>query len=208
MKLLIGKSKYDYETENFNIENMFNHINSSLDINNYIFSHLNVDDYEVYENHEEYILENLNKINQIEVIYKTQTEFILETWKSTISFIDEVNPQIEELAIDFYQNNKKDVWTGIIEFVDIIEQIFQSYAQIISMQELTNIIKESSDWELYEKNINKLKETTISLNKLIEYKDTVNIADALKWEVSFCLLQMRKQLEVLLQKGEGNCYVG
>jgi hypothetical protein len=208
MKILIGHSKYDYEREQFNIEKLFNHINSSLDENDYLFSHLVIDNVEVCENHEQYILDNIDKINKIDVIYKTQKEFVLETWKSTIAFIDEVNPQIEELAIDFYQNNKKDVWDRLFQFVDIVEQIFQSFDHISEMRELANITKESNDWDLYMKNISTLKEIIISFSKSIKYNDTVNIADALKWGVSFCLLQMRSQLEVLIEKGEADCYEG
>lgn len=200
VEVIIGNKSYHYNKEKITIEKIFDDINTTLSKNRYILGHLIVDDLGLLQNEEQYIIDNFDTIKKIQVLYLTETQFVYDAWEMTIKFLEEIMPQLEDLAIDFYQNTKKDLWERIIEFIDVLDQLFQSFSQISNFKELPDIARGSEHWSEYTKKLNKVRELVASLQEPMERRDTILLGDKLKWEIQPVLLDMKNNLQVLMQK--------
>lgn len=99
MKLIIGEQHTAF-TELPTAEELIEKINESL-ADGFHFSHFIADGEEVYDEHEEYLEEHLPSIEQLEVIIKSEKEFMKDVLLSMQAFLEGVIPEVSALAKEY-----------------------------------------------------------------------------------------------------------
>src|SRR5690625_1239739 len=74
-------------------------VNEIISQENMIFSHLIIEGNDIYEDHENYMVDRLNEFTQIEIVAKSSYEMIWETMESVHQYINRAIPTSEQLVI-------------------------------------------------------------------------------------------------------------
>ncbi|WP_164668008.1 hypothetical protein [Virgibacillus doumboii] len=192
-----------YENEQFIIENnetsiniIFEKANEFIKEKDVVFSHLLVDNVEVYENHEHYLKENLNNIEKVEIATRSTKEMIWETMTSVNAYLERAIPALRELADGSYEKFTDKTWEGI-------NQLAEGMQWILQFTTFTkNAPQQPSNWDQIEKST---KECELSFAKLIEgveAKDIVLISDILTYEVTPAYEELQNNLAISLNDEE------
>ena len=74
MKINILDKTLEYENRIEVLDDIFNKINHMVSSENLVFSHLNIDGIDVYDDHYDYFLDNIKNIEEVKVVTKTVKE--------------------------------------------------------------------------------------------------------------------------------------
>lgn len=143
----------------------------------YYFSHLVVDDIEVYEEPEFYLSEHASQINKLEVIAKKVHEFVNDILLTSMEYINNAKPEIVSLSEEFYQNPTSDSWN---RFTQMLEG-FQWLNEMIMTIDKTK--RHPGNWFEYIRLAVNLQEELKDIEEALENNDSILIADLVKYEV-------------------------
>lgn len=177
MKLLIKNHSYLFENSEEGTIELINKINSILESENDFFSHLVIDGIEIYEDHEEYILDHLEEVEEIVVITKTIKEFVNSLLISLHDYTKRGIPEIERIIDGFYQNPSEESWHKLGQLLGGIEWIYES---IKTMDKVNHQIP---NWQEFIKSIATFEVELSNLLEAMENKDMVLIADIIQYEI-------------------------
>ncbi|WP_318615789.1 hypothetical protein [Sporosarcina sp. YIM B06819] len=76
------------------------------------FSHFIADGTEVYENHEEYLNLNLDRISKLEVIAKSEKKFMNDVLNSAEEYLRRANSDLVALSQEFQNSPTKETWAS------------------------------------------------------------------------------------------------
>nr|WP_144921558.1 hypothetical protein [Paenibacillus bovis] len=175
MKLIFKDEVIQFDTQP-TVEVMLNKINQLLD-NHYYFSHLIVDDKEVFDDPERYLQDYLSGIREIEIVAKTVKQFINDLLLSAKEYIRRAKPEIDSLSDEFYQNPTHESWhkfTQLLEGIQWINQVIQT---------IDTTKEKPKNWMNYIDLISTLDSELKNMEEAIENSDSVLIADLIKYEI-------------------------
>ena len=205
MKINILDKTLEYENRIEVLDDIFNKINHMVSSANLVFSHLNIDGIDVYEDHYDYFLDNIRNIEEVKVVTKTIKEISQDIILSTIDYIDRAMPEIEILADEFYKQPLQGSWNKLIQFLEGIKWIIDSFVIIDSNPELKDIVNNYEEWNLYAKDIHELGELIREFEEILENSDFVSTADILSYEIVPLFREMKAKLErLVLEKVDMN----
>ncbi|MGR3765851.1 hypothetical protein [Rossellomorea sp. NS-SX7] len=141
------------------------------------FSHMVVDGVEVFEDPENYLIDNIDHINDIEIVAGTVEEFINESLLSAEEYLRRAIPQISLLGNDFYKNPLKETWTNFTQLLEGLNWL----NQIIGLIDQTK--KKPANWDKYLELAFKLKIELEQLLEAMENSDNVLIGDIIQYEI-------------------------
>lgn len=176
MELHLSSEMLIYENSVENIEILIQKINEDLEKNKLYFSHLIINGKEVYSDFEEKIMEEINRIEKIELVTKTIDEFINDLTVSLNDYSNRSIPIIKQLTEQFYQSPTEESW-GLLQ--DLLEGLNWIY----------NTIKSISNGELddYKQQLlviaNHLEIELPNLLDAMENQDFILIGDIISYEV-------------------------
>lgn len=173
---LIFKDQIIQYKELPSVEEIIQKINELL-IDNYYYSHFIVDGQVVYEDPEQYLLEELSAISKLEVIGRTAAEFTNDILLTAEEYLKRAKPEMTDLAEGFYQNPGTEHWTN---FSDMLEGI-QWLNQIILS--IDGINEQPGNWNAYLNLAAKLEMELGNLEEAVENSDYVLIADIIQYEL-------------------------
>ena len=102
MLLIFEEEQIEYENTP-TVDDIIGKINELFTETDY-FSHFIADGTEIYEDHEEYLNVNLVTIKQLEVITKTEKEFMNDVLLSAKDYFKRAKPDLACLPEEFYSN--------------------------------------------------------------------------------------------------------
>ncbi|WP_352418288.1 hypothetical protein [Proteiniborus sp.] len=202
MKVYILDKVLEYDNEKRIIDDMFQEIENILGKSNYFFSHLVVDDLEVYEDYQEYFLDNIRNIREVKVISGTIKELAKNIMITTIDYLNRAIPELDTLSNEFYKTPTEQSWSKFSDLLEGITWIMDSFAAIDTNERLKDIVSSYEEWNHYAKDIFSLQELLKELEKVIENQDIVSMADVLSYEINPLFKDMKEKLEGLVLKGE------
>ena len=202
MKIYILDKILEYNNEKSSIEPMFQKIDNILEKSNYFFSHLVVDNLEIYEDYEGYFLDNIRNIREVKVISKTIKELATNIMLSTIDYLSRAIPEINILSDEFYKTPTEQSWAKFSDLLEGIAWIVDSFVAIDTNSRLRDIVSSYEEWNHYAKGIYSLQELLGELEEIMESQDTVSMGDILSYEISPLFQGMKEKLERLVSKGE------
>ena len=144
-------------------ENIITEINTVLE-KGYYFSHFIADGAEVYENHEQYLEQYANQIKELEVIAKTEKEFVNDLL-------------LPSLAEAFYDNPTQETWTRLEDFLGGL-QWFDEMLMVIGKSEAVPV-----NWTSYLEKSSKMQEEISNLLEAMKNEDNILIGDIIQYEL-------------------------
>lgn len=192
MKLIIDNEK-EYLIENVEINKLFEVINENLNLKQAMIDVIEIDGVEFVDNFEENISSKLESIDLMVVKTMNEEEFIKKMIQNTRDYLIEVKKNVSNLGIDFYLNKKTEIWNEIIDFIEILSEIFKNF------EELKYILEYDSRIKIYEQHINKLIEIVGLIESAMKLKDTVRLGDLISIKVIENLEKMSECLTEILE---------
>ncbi|WP_342508830.1 hypothetical protein [Sporosarcina sp. FSL K6-2383] len=143
---------------------------------NYYFSHFIADGTEIYEEHEDYLIVNVDRIEKLEIIAKTEKEFLNDILLSAEAYLKRAKPEIVLLPEGFYSNPSSEVKTKFGQLMEGLQWL----------DEMLAVIDESNerpvDWDKCMELSESMKTEIVSLSEAVENSDNVLIADIIQYE--------------------------
>lgn len=165
----------------------------------YLFSHLDADGAEVYENQEQFLEQNLKDIQMLEVIAYTPSEFIASSLLDAETYLERALKGLDDLSDGFYKTPGTDDWASFSKMLEGIQWI---NLVIISIEHLE---EKPVNWMEFMNISNKLENELKNLEEAIETKDFVLIADLIQYEIlSMYELLMNEIKKTLASEGMRN----
>ncbi|MCF6465221.1 hypothetical protein [Clostridium sp. Cult2] len=194
MKIHILDKTLEYENNKCILDDMFKEINEIVSATNLIFSHLIIDDVIIYNDYYDYFLDNINNIREVMVVTKTVKRMTEEILLSTIDYLERAIPEIEILSNKFYKTPSKESWYKLMDLLEGIKWIMDTFVVIDTNNELKNIVNSYEEWNIYAKDIYELKELMIEFEEILENNDFVSTADILSYEIIPLFKDMKEKL--------------
>lgn len=202
MKVYILDKILEYDNNKSIVNAMFQEIDNTLERSNYFFSHLVIDDVQVYEDYEGYFLDNIRNIKEVKVISSTLKELANDTMLSTVEYLNRAIPELDILSNEFYKTPTHDSWSKLSDLLEGIAWIMDSFITIDTNARLKDLVSSYEEWNLYAKNIYSLQEIIRELEDAMKNQDIVSVADILSYEIAPLFKDMKDRLECLTSKGE------
>lgn len=199
MRLHILNEILEYENSEKNISNIFDEIEKNISKSQYTISHLEVDGHVVYEDFHDYFLDNIRNIKEVKVITKTFKEFVEDIFDTTYDYLKNAISEIKLLSDEFYKSPNKESWGKIIHLIEGTNWIMDSFVIVDGSHELKNIVNSYETWNLYAKNVYSLRKILGELEKILENRDLVSIADILLYELTPLFKEMLHELNLLIE---------
>lgn len=190
----------EYENKKDILDTMFKEINDIVSGTNLIFSHLIIDGLEVYDDFYDYFLDNIGNIEEVIVVTKTMKEMSEEILLSTIDYLERAIPEIEILSNEFYKTPSRESWKKLMDLIEGIKWIMDTFAAIDSNEQLKNIVNSYEEWNIYAKYIYELNELIIEFEEILENSDFVSTADILSYEIIPLFNNMKEKLLKLISE--------
>lgn len=177
MKLILFDDKYEYENHIDVLEEMVTQINQSVGESGYYFSHLIVDGVNIYQDHEVYMREKIESIQEVVVKVKSEKEMVNDLLLSTESYVANALPEIEKLADEFYGHPDENTWNKFNQFLEGVQWLVNMVA---SIDKSNYKLATGDEFFVASSTIeNELK----SLAEALENKDLILIADIIQYEM-------------------------
>lgn len=202
MKVYILDKVLEYNNDKSIIDSVFQEIDDILEKSKYFFSHLVIDNIEVYEDYHDYFIDNIRNIREVQVISKTLKELALNIMFSTIDYLNRAIPEINILSNEFYKIPTEQSWSKLSDLLEGIGWIVDSFVTIDTNSRLRDIVSSYEEWNHYAKDIYSLQELLGELEGAMETQDTVSMGDIISYEISPLFQSMKEKLEGLVLKGE------
>lgn len=190
----------EYENKKDILDTMFKEINDIVSGTNLIFSHLIIDDLEVYDDFYDYFLDNIKNIEEVIVVTKTIKKMSEEVLLSTVDYLERAIPEIEILSNEFYKTPSRESWKKLMDLIEGIKWIMDTFAAIDSNEQLKNIVNSYEEWNIYAKDIYELNELIIEFEEILENSDFVSTADILSYEIIPLFNNMKEKLLKLISE--------
>lgn len=162
-------------------------INVLLQKDNY-FSHFIADGTEIYEDHEVYLNVNLDRIEKLEIIAKTEKEFMNDILLSAEDYMKRAKPELVALTDGFYSNPTAETHTSFSQLMDGLQWLDEMLALLADSNE------RPPNGEMYAGHTQTLQTGIAQLGEAVENSDNVLIADIIQYE----LIPIFEQLETVI----------
>ncbi|ADU31859.1 hypothetical protein [Evansella cellulosilytica] len=192
MFLIIEEEIFEYKNNINEINNIILKINKKVEEGDNYFSHLIVDGKEVYENHDSYLLENINGISEIRVICKSVSELTNDILLSTEKYINSAVPEIKLLAEEFYNTPTDLTWKKYDQLLEGLQWITH---MIVSVDRLKHNIR---NWNEYLQIVSSVDEELNHISDALEHKDYVLIADIIQYEIMDMLEKLKVRISMTI----------
>ncbi|WP_313345181.1 hypothetical protein [Sedimentibacter sp.] len=200
MNIHIQNKEIWFENNPEIIEQLFNSINKYLQKDDLQFSHLIIDEEVIYDNFDNYIIENIESINKIEVIAITLTEMVNESLKSAEQYSKNAITIINKTAEEFYQKPDENTWSQLTDLFEGIQWIIQSLTEINSIESSYEVVSDYEIWNDYIQEVSKFNSIIFELENAVLNKDNVLIGDMLLHEIIPIFEAMVEKLELLISE--------
>lgn len=175
MKLLFKGETIQLDNE-LSVNLITEEINSLL-ANRFYFSHLVADGVEIYEEPEQYLEQHLHEITELEIMAKTEQEFVNDLLLTAEEYIKRAVPEIEVLADQFYNNPDQESWN---KFGQLLEGL-QWFTHMI--QTIDSVDQKPENWMNYLKASMSVEEELKNLKEALGNNDHILMADIINYEI-------------------------
>jgi hypothetical protein len=195
--LVIGEEFTEFDNNEASIEQIIKTIEEKAAFAEQIFSHLVIDEVEVFDDYVEYMYENLATIKVIQAQFMTLREFMQGILLSTSEYLDRAIPAVEQLAAAVYSSVDADAWQQIDQLIEGVQWLQQSFDTMDTLPNLANRLSDYEQWNLYSQALRELLDAVASLGEPLQFGDHVSVSDILLYEIKPILERLRTNLPSL-----------
>ena len=195
MKLLFQDQTIEFEPT-VPVDDIILKINQLLG-DDYYFSHLIVDGEEIKESPEQYLLNYVGSITEVQIIAVEAKVFINDLLLSAEEYIKRATPILEVVAERFYE-------TPTAEEYNDLNDLFGGLQWLTSMISVINESKVRPEkWDDTKEMIESLQDVLNDFAEALENNDTVLIADLLSYEIKPVFEELNEQMtDIIDSEGE------
>lgn len=151
MKLILDNKQQVYTNAEQSVIEMFNYINNYIGSTQQLFSHLIIDGIEIYDNHFDYINQQLENIDTIEVVILTTKQYEEQLKNDSQTVTETCLQQSEQLAVTLYQHGNDDQWQGLLQLAEQVLNLTKIGRQQIQLWENQN--KNLAEYKTYKESM-------------------------------------------------------
>lgn len=185
---LIYKDKKIFLKQKRSVKKIIEQINILLGDSD-IFSHLEIDGVEVYDDIECYIQNHLIDLSEILIILKTAKEIRNDILVSAEKYLENAMPTLSTLVNEFYNNPSSETWIKFSEMLEGMQWVNQVIVSLDQMQFYP------SNWNEYLKLAFSLQQELKILEEAIISGDNVSIADIIQFELIDIYMSLKKEVQ-------------
>lgn len=177
----------EYSNTNEDIHTAVEEINTVVSRTEKVFSHLQVDGVDIYENHYQYLLDEAESIGDIHIVIVDKTQMASELQQSLNEYLDRSIPVMGKLVDSFYRGASAEGWDGFSNLAEGLQWILGALQTLAQYSD-----EEAAAYytEVQEKIASVLEE----LMDAIEAQDTVTIADTIQYEIVETLAELKQKV--------------
>lgn len=187
MEFLFQEESIQFDQDS-TVEQVIEQIHTLLD-DSYYFSHLIVDGVDVYEEPEQYLNENLESIEKLELIARTANEFTNDILLSAEVYLQRASLELMKLADGFYKNPSSESWDNFSDMLEGMQWLNQIIVSIDQMNE------KPQNWDEYLKLAATLEVELKNLEEAVENGDHVLVADIIQYEITPVYEGLEKEIQ-------------
>lgn len=202
LKLIVDGNIYFLEKDEEIIEKITDILIDEMKKTNKVIKSFEIDGLELYQDYFEYILDNLNYIENIKVKLITYKELVGETLVGTIDYLQGATEEIVPLSEAFYAEPTKESWDNFSDLLEGLNWIISVFNLIDNDKTLIETLPSYEIWNLYAKDILALNELIPQMNDALNSKDNTLLADLMMYEILPLYEDMREQLLSLYNSKE------
>lgn len=182
MYIKVLEQTWEYENESLVIDEIFRKLDDFLSVSELHINHMVIDGHPIYEDFQDYILDNIKKIQLIEVKVNTIKQLNDDILITSDEYLSRALPIISELSNDFYRNPTEDTWNEFDNLLEGIQWLFQAF--------------EPS--KLFSSVFHNLQMVLTHLFEAVEYKDMTLIGDILNYEIIKLLESLHEEVKKII----------
>ncbi|WP_100374048.1 hypothetical protein [Bacillus sp. FJAT-45037] len=194
MKFVIRDKNYDFTNKSEALQSMTDLVNKELKNKDYYFSHFNVDNIFVFDNYEEYFDENFQVIKRVEAVFKTVSEFVIESLQSMEKYLEQSLPEIR-IFVDELYSSQADI--GSNKTIQLLEGVQWIHKAIKNIDQLEVRPK---DWDDLLISVTSLEMVVKEMEEVFENQDTIVFADLLQYEIEPLLVDIHKKVATTIDE--------
>lgn len=194
MKLIVEGNIYFLEKDGEVIEKIADILSQEVEKANKVIRSMAIDGLELYQDYFEYILDNLDNIEEIDVKLATYKELVNETLIGTVDYLEGASNELEPLSEEFYAEPTKESWERFSDLIEGINWIISVFNLIDNDKTLIEALPSYEIWNLYAKDVLTLNELIPQMSDALNIKDNTLLADLMIYEILPIYNDMREQL--------------
>lgn len=196
MQIEVVDQIFECENDILAVENMFSQVHELLAKANLNLRCLEIDGAELYQDFEQYIVENIETIKTIVVKVKTLLELMDDTLISIQEYSARVIPEIDMMVDEFYHEVSGNTWDKFAQLLEGLQFIIDSL----------DVICENQGWYLNAAQFvgirQNLLKRIIMLQEAMESQDRVRISDVLLYEIIPSFTALTREIDVHTSIGQ------
>lgn len=165
------------------IEACLNTIEAILTENEVYLELIEIDGNEVFERFQEYMIEHIQDIQEVNVKVQTLKQLLDEALLTMQQYLEGALPEINKLADEFYKGATKESW-------DKLTQLFEGLSWLTQNVEAIQTKGQYHNAASYKEISNSLQEELSNLEDALKNGDLVLTGDILKYEIVSILEQL------------------
>lgn len=158
-------------------------VNDLLDAG-YYFSHFIADGIEIFEDHETYLNVNLDRIEKLEIIAKTEKEFMNDILLSAEDYLKRAKSELASLTDGYYANPTSETHISFSQLMEGLQWLDEMLTLIVNSNE------RPPNGDSYLALKQTLQGEIVELGEAVENSDNVLIADIIQYELTPLLEQL------------------
>ncbi|HJB24204.1 MAG TPA: hypothetical protein H9946_08675 [Candidatus Jeotgalibaca pullicola] len=195
MKIYIGNQVLEFQNNRENVADILTGIEDAINATSQTIKFMKVDGEEIYSDYDNYLLDNINQINEIEIQLISYDDLVMDTLETGHEYLENAPQLIEELANDFYQNPKDESWNTLADLLGGLDWMIAMRHAILAEPKLEEVVRNQDGWTVYSEIVSELSEVIPEFEEAVINKDTVMIADILSYEIKTRYVSMGDQLK-------------
>jgi hypothetical protein len=136
MQVKISNIEFEVENSQSGIDELFARIDEAMKDFGVYFSHLIVDGVEVVDTQQDYVSEHIADIRDVEVIFITQEQYLVQVMGIMDAFLNNALPSIKAVADEFYGKPDDDTWSRLDACINGITSLLGIINSLVTNPEL------------------------------------------------------------------------
>lgn len=183
MIITILDQSISYPNDISSIESSLNKIEEILKGNEVYLELMEIDGVEVFEGFQEYMIEHIQEIQEVNVKVQTLKQLLDESVLTMQQYLEGALPEVTKLADEFYQGATKESW-------DKLTQLFEGLSWVTQNIEVIQTKNQYHNSTAYIDISKSLQEELSNLEDALKNGDLVLTGDILKYEIVSILNQL------------------
>ncbi|GGE36227.1 hypothetical protein GCM10011391_13790 [Pullulanibacillus camelliae] len=188
MFFIINDKEYALDNDYFSVDKIMTIIDEAKALKDKVFSHLVIDDIEVYNEFEDYLKEHVTTVEKIEAVIYTIKEHVHQLLLSTENYLMSMIPELEKIVEQFYQGSTQETWNSFNLFLQGLQWINQM------IENVERCSYQPENWNDFIFQRAAMESKLKDLEEAVVANDTVLIADILQYEFIESIGQIKESV--------------